>query len=251
MPELDSWHSFAKFLIFLNELCFLMFMDDYYDRQVTFLGSEAIEQLRQSTVVVVGCGGLGTAVVQILARMGVGTLVLFDGDVVQTHNLSRQQLFTTADVGKQKVVACQEHLARINPAVTVKVESQEATLETLAPYAQAQLVLDCTDRLASRRLIDSFCSSHRIPWVHGAAIEDKGTVCLFDSRAHPEITFDTVYGDASKDVKCVDCGVLATTTSTIGALQSHIAINLLIDKPVRVGLYRLRLDAMEFEHIRL
>ena len=201
-----------------------------YSRQKILIGNKGQERLLSSTVTIVGVGGLGTVVAELLCRMGVGKLVLIDGDVVAGHNLSRQHLFTQDDVGKKKVLAAKDHLARINQDVDVDV--CEEFLQDENVDALTGVVVDCVDNHTTRRLIDANCDV----WVHGAAIEDKGTVMVFD-----KVRYDDVYTDKVKDTHCELSGVLGTITTIIGSLQTQLVIDILLGKKIDQQL--LRIDA--------
>lgn len=226
-------------------------MESYYERQITFIGEDAQKKISQSTVIIVGLGGLGSTVLQIIARVGVGTIVLFDDDIVNVHNLSRQQMYTLKDVNKPKVDAAKEHVKEINNKIKIIAKHELATRNTLEKHKDANVLIDCTDRQGSRRIIDNFCSAHGINWVHAAAIQDKGTLCVFQPRKHPKITYNTIYGSRAQDFRCMRFGILATTTGVIGAFQAHLAMQLIIGEEVPSGLFRVRLGSLELEHVNL
>ena len=218
-------------------------MNTYYLRQNTHLGKDSIRILKSSKVVIVGLGGLGSGVAQILSRMGVGNIVLIDKDDVQDHNLSRQQLYTTDDIGRSKVDAARSHINEINPEIDVDVIKDFATVEILEGINDVSCVVDCTDRHSSRRVIDSFCLKNGLPWVHGAAIREQGVVCVFGSD-HGLESYEDIY--AGKDVDEFCEGVIATTTNLISSLQASLVIKLLLKRPVPKGLLRVNLDEWTF-----
>ncbi len=140
-----------------------------YQRNMGTLGIEGQIRLLKSRVVVTGCGGLGGTVIEILARAGVGTLVLVDGDIFSDSNLNRQVLSEMSNLGKAKVEVAAERIYRINPAVETVVYNtcfEEKNGEDI--LREATCVMDCLDNNPSRKLLYSISSELEIPVVHGA-----------------------------------------------------------------------------------
>jgi adenylyltransferase/sulfurtransferase len=212
-------------------------MNQMYLRQRLILGDASEEILKSKTVVIVGCGALGSAVAHLLARMGVGTLKLIDGDSVEVHNLARQHLYEQKDVGVQKVEALKNHLLAINP---------EIHIETLAKYIQSSeeltqllpcdLLIDGLDTHAIRRFVDEFCAKEQLWWVHGAAIQEKGTIIALNGK---ERKYSHIYADNAADTHCADTGVLATTTTLVASVQTRLALHVLLDEKVPFELVRV------------
>lgn len=223
-------------------------MRTFYLRQNTYLGEKATKILNISKVVIVGLGGLGSGVAQILTRMGVGTIVLIDNDAVQEHNLSRQQLYTINDVEKPKVIACKKHLTKINPDIVIETVEKIADYNVLSLIENISCVVDCTDRHKSRRTINSFCLDNKLPWVHGAAIREQGVVCAFGPKCFLK-SYEEIYKGKNKDEFCE--GVIATTTNLISSLQSSLVIKILLDKEIPKGLLRVDLDSWNFDELNI
>ncbi|MFP4119052.1 MAG: HesA/MoeB/ThiF family protein [Candidatus Woesearchaeota archaeon] len=216
----------------------------FYDRQIRHIGAGAQDVLSESIVTIVGVGGLGSAAAQLLARMGVGILHLIDADTVEEHNLSRQQLYTLEDIGVSKALACKSHIERINPHIRVIAHHLFVAQGMTSVLAGADLILDCVDNHETRRLIDSYCSDHKIVWVHGAAIKEQGSIFVFDPKRRPDIVYSSLYSGSAGNEKCADLGVTAPIVSLVGTLQAQLALNILLARPVPEGL--LRIDASSF-----
>jgi molybdopterin/thiamine biosynthesis adenylyltransferase len=140
-----------------------------YERSQGTVGWEGQVKLLESTVAVVGCGGLGGWIVEGLARMGVGHLVVIDGDTFDENNLNRQALCTEANLGQLKTEAARERLARVNAATEVTVHpvmADEASLREM--LAGADVVVDALDTLPTRLVLQKVAQSLGIPVVHGA-----------------------------------------------------------------------------------
>ena len=187
-------------------------------------GPEAQARLQAARVLIVGLGGLGNPAAQLLARAGVGELVLVDPDGVEISNLQRQILFSEAELGQNKAEAAARHLHTDNPAVRVQVWPQRATAENLPRLLEGcTLVLDCSDNFATRDALNRACVRAGVPLLSAAAIGLTGQLALFLPQRG---CYACVFGvDAVADERrCADTGVLATTPVVIGSLQAHQAL---------------------------
>lgn len=224
-------------------------MNQYYLRQNNYLGEESTKKLNQSKVLIVGLGGLGSGVAQILTRMGVGNLILVDNDIILEHNLSRQQLYTFSDVDKPKVVCAKNHLIKINPNTKIQAIQAFADENFLNQFSDLDIVIDCTDRHSSRRSIDSFAREKLIPWVHGAAIREEGLVCVFNPKNGTIKFYDDIYKNKNSDEFCES--IIATTTSLISSLQSSLAIKVLLNQDIPKSILRINLNSWSFDTLNL
>lgn len=131
--------------------------------------ANALTILAASRVAVVGCGGLGGYVTDLLARAGIGMLRLVDGDVFSESNLNRQLLCTHDTLGQSKVEVARKHVLRINPAASVECHPFFATAETFPALVQSMnLVVDALDSIPHRRALCDAASACGVPVVHGA-----------------------------------------------------------------------------------
>jgi molybdopterin/thiamine biosynthesis adenylyltransferase len=207
---------------------------DRYSRQARFwgIGAEGQARLAAGRVLVVGCGALGSTVIDLLARSGVGHLVVVDRDFVELSNLQRQLLYDEADAaaGTPKAVAAAQAVGRINAGVEIEAVVADVTPANVeALVARADVVIDGTDNLETRYLLNDACVKAGIPWVYGGAIGSTGmsmTIlpgetacfrCLFPTP-QPAGTMET----------CDTAGVLASSVVTVGAIQWTEAVKLLI-----------------------
>src|SRR5919112_6077988 len=150
-----------------------------YSRQILFegIGAEGQARLRASRVAVVGCGALGSAQVETLARAGVGRLRVVDRDFVEESNLQRQTMFTERDARERtpKAVAAARRVAEINSDVECEAEVADVNQSNAERLiAGCDVVLDGTDNFATRFLVNDACVKHGVPWVYGAAIGSYG-----------------------------------------------------------------------------
>ena len=146
-------------------------------KQFDFDGQEA---LKQSSILILGAGGLGCASSQYLATAGVGSLTLIDDDVVELSNLQRQVLHHDADVGKKKVLSASESLQQLNPHLEMRTIAQRLSDEDLkTEIEQHTLVLDASDNVETRNQLNRLCYELKTPLVSGAAIRMEGQVSVF------------------------------------------------------------------------
>jgi len=156
-------------------------MSTRYRLQEAFklLGPESTLKLAKSHVVIVGCGATGSHAADTLARMGVGTITVADPDVVEGENLHRQ-LYTEADCYHFKAEVLANHIRAINSDVTVHCIVDRITPDNIALHFEkidpVDLILDCTDNMPTRWLINDYAVQYRIPWVYCGVGKSEGMV---------------------------------------------------------------------------
>lgn len=204
-----------------------------FERQARFapLGTEGQERLAGRRVLLVGCGALGSVLAQSLVRSGVGELVLVDRDLVELSNLPRQVLFEDrhAREAVPKVEASREALERIGGPTRLVPRAEHLDATNVDELARgAHLVLDGTDNLATRYLLNDWCVARAVPWVYGGVLGGGGVAlavlpgigpclrCLFPEPPPPGTlaTCDTV-------------GVLQPAVGAIASVQAGLALRLL------------------------
>lgn len=201
-----------------------------YNRQIILRGFDfdGQEALKQSRVLVVGLGGLGCAAAPYLAAAGVGHLTLLDFDTVALSNLQRQILHHDDAIGEPKVDSARKALVAINPHVVIDtIPRQLDEPEMMALVANHDLVLDCTDNVDTRNLLNRACFSAKVPLVSGAAIRMEGQISIFTyGEGEPCYRcLSRLFGDNA--LTCVEAGVMAPLVGVIGSLQAMEAIKLL------------------------
>ena len=140
-----------------------------YERNQGTVGWEGQVKLLESTVAIVGCGGLGGWIIEGLARMGVGHLIIIDGDAFEENNLNRQALCTETNLGQLKTEAARERVTRVNSATEVTAHPVIADEESMREMlASADVVVDALDTLPTRLVLQKVAQSLGIPIVHGA-----------------------------------------------------------------------------------
>lgn len=219
-----------------------------FTRQEQVIGKEAQEKLRTAKITVVGVGGLGSVVAHILVRMGIGTLILQDFDMVADHNLSRQHLYGIEDVGKSKVQSLKKHLENIHSET--KIICKENIVGKKEDLELSDLIIDCTDNHKTRQLIDSFCKENKISWVHGAAIKEHGTVYFFNAK-NENFSYENIYGENPEEKGCGEEGVIVTITTIVGTLQAQMVMDHIIEREVPKEMLRINSENYSIEKINI
>jgi molybdopterin/thiamine biosynthesis adenylyltransferase len=200
----------------------------------------------KSTVAVVGAGGLGGTIVELLARQGIGHIIIIDNDRFAEQNLNRQLMSTEKNLGKYKALVAAKRVAQINSAVTVTTFLEKLNKENARKLLKgARVVADALDNLPSRFAVENACRSLKIPLVHGTIAgfcgqlttifpEDAGLSCIYGgSDRYPEQGIEVKIGNPS------------ATPAIVAAWQVQEIVKIItgIGKPLRNTL--LLLDMME------
>jgi molybdopterin/thiamine biosynthesis adenylyltransferase len=207
------------------------------------VGLEGQVILLSSTVAVLGLGGLGGYVVEGLSRMGVGRLVLADGDVFCEHNLNRQVLSGEGNLGQSKVQVCAERVRRINRAVEVSIHPYYATRENLSQWlAGVDVVVDALDRLPTRLMVQEVAAKVGVPMVHGAIAGWVGQIMtVFPGDPGLRV----LYGDGPVPEQGaeVEQGCPPASPMMVAAWQVHETVKILLDRGDLIRGRMLFLDA--------
>lgn len=201
-----------------------------YSRQILLAGFDLEKQelLINSSVLMIGVGGLGCAAAQYLVASGIGKITIVDDDVVETTNLQRQILHFESSIGDKKVDSAARTLRSINHFVEVlTIDKRMTPAELSKAINEHDLVLDCSDNLATRNLLNSLCYQQNTPLVSGAAIRMEGQVfCIIPQRK--TACYECIshfFGE--QNLSCVEAGVMSPVVGIVGASQANEAIKIL------------------------
>ncbi|MGG4032169.1 ThiF family adenylyltransferase [Paenibacillus cisolokensis] len=204
--------------------------EDRYARQIRFapIGSDGQRRLADSSAVIVGLGALGSVIAQHLVRSGVGRLRLIDRDIVEWSNLQRQTLYNEEDVRRTmpKAEAAAAHLRAVNRAVAIEPVSADLSAanaeELLGGYP---LILDGTDNMTVRYLINEYSVKNGIPWIYGGAVGSGGMTMTFVPGETPclRCLFPELPAAGDLDT-CETAGVFSPVVDIVGSLQAAEAL---------------------------
>lgn len=204
-----------------------------YSRQERFapLGKEGQQRLGASTVLVVGCGALGTVSSNTLVRAGVGRVKIVDRDFVDLSNLQRQVLFDEQDVasGLPKAVAAAQKLRQINSEVVVEPHVADLTHENIRALADdADIIVDGTDNFETRLLLNDYAVCEQRPWVYGGCVGAEGQVLAFLPGETGCLTgLIPEAPEPGAVANCDSAGVLGPAVNMVASLQATEAIKIL------------------------
>ncbi len=216
-----------------------------YGKQILVpeFGEESQKALSAATIAIVGCGALGALQAELLTRMGVGHLRIADSDIVSLNNLHRQLLFTERDAeeGTPKVTAAAARLAALNSEVSLRTLAEHVTRDNIAAFAEkADLILDATDNIATRYLINDYCVSNSLPWIYTGVAGTGGLVLTILPREGPCLR--CIYPDPPGESDAATCaadGILPTTVALAVSLQLTQVVRILNRTAVPGTLIRL------------
>ena len=220
-------------------------MEARYKRNIPALSGAECALLRRKKVAVIGCGGLGGHIIDQLARIGIGSMTVVDGDVFEETNLNRQLLSEVSLLGCSKAEAAANRIARVNPDVEVRaVEAflDEANAADLISGCDA--VLDALDNIDARKILAKACTRAGIPYIYGAI---RGWVAQAAVSMPGDGLVELLY-PAGTVIR--DKSVLSFTPSLCASMQTSLCVKVLTGRPVESGrLYYFDMLNMEFEEI--
>lgn len=220
------------------------------------LGEKGQEAIARTHFLVIGAGGLGSPAILYLAAAGAGRITVVDNDDVSVSNLSRQILHTSAGVGVNKALSAREAVARLTPHCELRAVSEFADPIRLAALCrEADVVLDCSDNLATRIAVSRAAWDAGKPLVFASAIRFSGQVSVFDPRDPASPCYECVFepDDAANDVKASAVGVFSAVTGIIGTLQACEALKVAagIGSPLVGRILFVNALDMRFDTIRI
>ena len=207
---------------------------DRYARHIVLheIGGEGQKKLLASSVAVVGAGGIGAPVIQYLAAAGVGRLEVIDDDRVTLDNLQRQTLFGADDVGRTKIEAAGERVARLNEDVAFGGLEARLSADNVGDLLTGMdLVVDGSDNFATRLTVSDFCTRARIPLVSAAVGRFQAQVGTFRGWEKGRPCYRCFVGDAFDADDCDNCaevGVLGAMTGIAGSFAALEAVRAIV-----------------------
>ena len=192
-------------------------------------GLESQIKLKNSSVLVIGAGGLGCPVLQYLVAAGVGKIGIVDNDVIESSNLQRQILFDHDDIGSPKAKVAAAKLTRLNPFIKINPIIERLKKENAEfLFCGYDLIVDGTDNFSSRYLINDACILFEKPLIHGSIHLFEGMVSVFNFQGGP--TYRCLFPeqpDSSSIPSCAEAGVLGVLPGIIGCMQAMEAIKVI------------------------
>lgn len=231
-------------------------MEERYSRNMKMLSEREIGLIRESCVAVVGCGGLGGGIIEMLGRLGVGHIIAVDGDVFEISNLNRQLLSHTENLGTSKAQAAVERMRLVNPEIKVTAVKERINLGNGRKLlAGANVIVDAVDRINTRMMLQDLAEEMNTPLVHGAIGGWYGQVMTVMPG---DKTLNLIYGGESTQGIEKELGNPSFTPAMVGSIQVSEVVKLLIKrggllrhKMLYIDLYEQDFTLLELNDINM
>lgn len=221
-------------------------LTDRYRKNMNMLSPEENQRLRSFKVCVVGCGGLGGYIIELLGRLGIGHITAIDGDVFDATNLNRQLLSTEALIGQSKAMAAKARMEAVNSDVTltpIQAFVTEDNAETL--LKDHDVIVDALDSMNARRLLEKTCEKLNVPMVHGAISGWYGQVATILPGNR---TLEKIYPhDENKGIE-VELGNPSFTPALVASVEVSEVLKVLLKKGELLSNKLLTIDLLNHEY---
>ncbi len=205
--------------------------EERYNRQIILpeIGEIGQQKLTKAKVLIIGAGGLGSAILPYLAAAGVGEIGIVDDDVIEISNLHRQVIYKSSAVGKYKVDEAKLMVSELNPLVKVHaIPERLSAKNAISLFEKYDIIVDATDNIAIKYLINDSCIITNKPMVYGSIFRFQGQVSVFNYQNGP--TYRCLYPDENtQSASCEDAGVIGISVGIIGMLQANEVIKIILE----------------------
>ena len=220
-----------------------------YSKQIMLpqIDVEGQQKIIDSTMLIIGMGGLGSPTALYLAAAGVGHIIIADFDQVELSNLQRQIIHRTSDIGDDKVNSAKSKLLELNPNIKVTIANELVHTDNLSSLIKGvDIVLDGTDNFESRFEINKACVEFQKPLVSAAVIRLEGQISVFKGYEKDQPCYQCLYSEeGSGRENCVENGVLAPVAGLIGTIQALQAIKVLLNLGEQLCGVLMLVDALD------
>lgn len=209
-------------------------------------------KLGKKTAAIIGLGGIGSLSAELLARAGVGNIILVDNGRVELTNLHRQVLYREGDIGKNKALLAMQKLKKINSEICINAIDLELNSSNIKKYlGRPDLILDCTDNLKTRLAINEYCIKIGTPWIFASALGTKGMICSLFGDSLSFNWFSKEFGKKKGFSDVNSEGILNTACNAVACIQATEAIKILCRKKKKSELIHFDIWKNELEIIRI
>ena len=227
-----------------------------YSRQIILknIGTIGQKKILKTKVLIVGAGGLGCPVADLLTRSGVGEIGIIDYDKVNLSNIHRQTLYSTKDVNKYKVDVVKKKLNLINKDIKIKTYKKKANEKNLNNIIKKyDIIVDGTDNFESKFLLNKFSLKLKKILIVGAISKFEGHIFTFDFSSKKSPCLKCFYQSVPSDdiLNCETEGILGSTANIVGAIQVNEVIKkiLNIGKDLKSSIFILDLLNLNFRKV--
>jgi adenylyltransferase/sulfurtransferase len=232
-----------------------MIKNSRYSRQILLdkIKKEGQDKLAEGRVIIMGCGALGTNIANNLVRGGIGLITVVDRDIIELNNLQRQNLYNEKDVGLPKASVLSQKLKKINSDIRINVIVDDINNKNIEKFIKnSNIVLDGTDNMQTRFLINDVCVKNNIPWIYGGAIETEGMTMNIIPQKTPclRCLIENIPNPGSLPT-CDTIGVLNTIPNVIANIQTTEAIKIILNKKINDGLIVYNIWSHDFNNYKI
>ena len=204
-----------------------------YSRQIVLknVGLSGQKKISSSKVFIVGAGGLGSPIVDLLCRAGVGEIGIIDYDKVSLSNLNRQTLFNSNDINKYKVKVLKQKLNKINPLVKINIFNKKIDKKNINYFiSKYQIIVDASDNFETKFLLNKKSIEFKKKLVVGAISRFDGHMFVFNFNNNKSACLQCFYQEKPSDeiLNCDQAGILGTSASVVGSLQANEILKMII-----------------------
>jgi len=204
-----------------------------YSRQIVLknVGLSGQKKISSSKVFIVGAGGLGSPIVDLLCRAGVGEIGIIDYDKVSLSNLNRQTLFNSNDINKYKVKVLKQKLNKINPLVKINIFNKKIDKKNINYFiSKYQIIVDASDNFETKFLLNKKSIEFKKKLIVGAISRFDGHVFVFDFKNNKSACLQCFYQEKPSDevLNCDQEGILGTSANVVGSLQANEILKIII-----------------------
>ncbi|MEC7876253.1 MAG: molybdopterin-synthase adenylyltransferase MoeB [Pseudomonadota bacterium] len=222
-----------------------------YSRQIMLpeIDVDGQERIKNSKVLLIGLGGLGSPISIYLTAAGVGELIIADFDKVNLSNLQRQILHKTRDINRSKIDSAKEHLHELNPDINIRSIGKKLSENDLMNEAKkSNIIIDASDNFNTRFSLNKISVKSKTPLVSGAAIRFEGQVTVFNPAQKSSPCYRCLYNeDVSTEESCTANGVFAPLLGIVGSIQANEALKLILNLGESIQGKLLLIDALNME----
>ena len=222
-----------------------------YSRQIMLpeIDVDGQERIKNSKVLLIGLGGLGSPISIYLTAAGVGELIIVDFDKVDLSNLQRQILHKTRDINRSKIDSAKEHLHELNPDINIRSIGKKLSENDLMNEAKkSNIIIDASDNFNTRFSLNKISVKSKTPLVSGAAIRFEGQVTVFNPAQKSSPCYRCLYNeDVSTEESCTANGVFAPLLGIVGSIQANEALKLILNLGESIQGKLLLIDALNME----
>ena len=222
--------------------------NNYFKRQLQLIGKQKLLKLKNSKVLVVGAGGLGSNVSHQLANNGVGTVGIMDGDVILLSNLHRQKNYCIQDLNNKKTTTLTLSITKNNPYVKINdypfylLDNRETSLFNLY-----DIIIDCTDNQDTKFLINDLCEYYKKPLIFGAIQKTEGQVSVLNFNNGPSLRCAFPNNTQRTNISCEELGTMDIITSTVASKQVVECLNIITENKSNLDGKLLHIDVFNHE----